>query len=101
MNWLKSIVCKWVRDDWNRAGANIAQHPEVVCSSDEDVDLEGGFHFSVMPARGGTIVQLRGYNRKHDRRERSTHVIPEGEDISTAIAYIVNMELLQGHPNDR
>lgn len=100
MNWLKNIVCKWVREDWNRAGREAV--PEVVCSSnDEEVDMEGGFHFSVLPARGGTVVQLRGYNRKYDRRERSTHVIPEGEDISTAIGYIVSMEILRGDISDR
>lgn len=102
MNWLKNIVCKWVRDDWDNAKRGNQATPEVaVCSSDEEVDMEGGFHFSVLPARGGTVVQLRGYNRKHDRRERSTHVVPEGEDISTAIGYIVSMEILRGDINDR
>lgn len=99
MNWIKNIVCKWVRDDWNNAKNQAS--PDLVCSSDDEIDMDNGFRFTVMPARGGTIVQLRGYSRKHDRRSQSTHVIPEGEDISTAIGYIVSMELLQGSPDDR
>lgn len=99
MNWFKNIVCKWVREDWNRAAKETV--PELVCSSDDEVDMDNGFRFTVMPARGGTIVQLRGYNRKHDRRSHSTHVIPEGEDIASSIGYIVSMELLQGSPDDR
>lgn len=101
MNWFKNLVCKWVREDWDNANRANQPSPELVCSSDDEIDMDSGFRFTVMPARGGTIVQLRGYNRKHDRRSYSTHVIPEGEDIASSIGYIVSMELLQGSPDDR
>jgi hypothetical protein len=55
----------------------------------------GGLSFNVMPAQGGTVVQIRTYNRKTDQDNLVTHVVPEGEDITTAIGHIVSMELLR------
>ena len=56
------------------------------------IDVEG-LNFNVMPAVGGTIVQLRKYDRKLDRNDNSTHVIPEGQDVAETIGKIVAMEL--------
>ena len=60
----------------------------------DGVNVEG-LTFNVMAAQGGTIVQVRYYDRKTDRSGSVTHVIPEGDDISTAIGHIVSMELLR------
>lgn len=56
------------------------------------IDVEG-LNFNVMPAVGGVIVQLRKYDRKADRNDNSTHIIPEGEDVAETIGKIVAMEL--------
>jgi hypothetical protein len=56
------------------------------------IDVEG-LNFNVMPAVGGVIVQLRQYDRKTDRNNNSTHIIPEGEDVAETIGKIVAMEL--------
>jgi hypothetical protein len=52
-----------------------------------------GLNFTVMPAQGGTIVQLRRYDRKNDRNDNATHIIPEGQDIAEHIGKIVSIEL--------
>lgn len=52
-----------------------------------------GLNFTVMPAQGGTIVQLRRYDRKNDRHDNATHIIPEGQDIAEHIGKIVALEL--------
>jgi hypothetical protein len=57
-----------------------------------DVD---GLRFTVMPARGGTIVQMRVYDRHKDENLTATYVIPDGEDIAKEIGDIVSMELLR------
>ena len=90
MKWLKKIVVKWVKDDWNSSRA-VAQDLAVGTRS---VDVEG-LSFNVMPAQGGTVVQIRHYDRKTDRNNNITHVIPDGEDISERIGQIVSMELLR------
>ena len=90
MKWLKRVVVKWVRDDWN-SSQPVAQDVIVGARS---VDVEG-LSFNVMPANGGTVVQIRYYDRKTDRNGNITHVIPEGEDIAERIGQIVSLELLR------
>ena len=60
----------------------------------EQADIEG-LRFTVMPARGGTIVQLRKYNDKRDENEYTTYVIPDGEDIPAEVGKIVGMEIMK------
>ena len=89
MNWLKKRIIKWVREDWYNS------QPVVdVAVGSRSVDVEG-LSFNVMPAQGGTVVQIRCYDRKTDRNNHITHVIPDGEDISERIGQIVSMELLR------
>lgn len=90
MKWLKRKIVGWVREDWY-ASQPVAESPIV---GSRAIDVEG-LSFNVMSAQGGTVVQIRSYDRKSDRNNNITHVIPDGEDISTAIGHIVSMELLR------
>jgi hypothetical protein len=91
MKWLKRMVVSWVRDDWY--DSQPVQSPDIIVGS-RSIDVEG-LSFSVMPAQGGTVVQIRNYDRKTDRNNTITHVIPEGEDIAERLGQIVSMELLR------
>jgi hypothetical protein len=66
----------------------------VRASGANAVDVDG-LSFNVMPATGGTVVQIRHYDRKTDRNNHVTHVIPDGEDIAERIGQIVSLELLR------
>lgn len=90
MKWLKRKIVAWVKEDW------YASQPVEVTQSvgARAIDVEG-LSFNVMSAQGGTVVQIRSYDRRTDRNNNITHVIPDGEDISTAIGHIVSMELLR------
>ena len=90
MKWLKRIVVKWVKDDWYNSQP-VAQDVPVGAKA---VDVEG-LSFNVMSAQGGTVVQIRHYDRRTDRNNNITHVIPDGEDIAERIGQIVSMELLR------
>ena len=90
MKWLKRIVVKWVKDDWDNSQP-VQISPSVGARA---VDVEG-LSFNVMPAQGGTVVQIRNYDRRTDRNNSTTHVIPDGEDVATAIGHIVSMEILR------
>ena len=60
-----------------------------------DVDIEG-MRFTVMVAEGGTIVQMRTYDRRKDESNNKTYVIPDTEqDIAHHIGQIVAMELIR------
>ena len=88
MKWLKRKLRQWIQEE------DIYPVVQDVSVGARAVDVEG-LSFNVMPAQGGTVVQIRQYDRKTDRNNNITHVIPDGEDIATRIGYIVSMELLR------
>lgn len=90
MKWLKRKIVAWVKEDWY----NSQPVAEVSPVGARAVDVEG-LSFNVMPAQGGTVVQIRHYDRKSDRNNCITHVIPEGEDIAERVGQIVSMEILR------
>jgi hypothetical protein len=92
MNWLKQKLRRWLQEEdcYSTVAAPISSNKLGVNS----VEVEG-LAFSVMSARGGTIVQIRHYDRKTDRVNYVTHVIPDGEDIANSLGHIVSMELLR------
>lgn len=69
--------------------------PNDIVARDDSIDMDNALRFSVLSAHGGTVVQIRHYDKKTDRNSNITHVIPDGEDISTAIGHIVSMEILR------
>lgn len=89
MNWLKRKMRRWLQEEDCYATAK-----PLAIARGNDIDMEG-LQFNVMPARGGTVVQIRQYDRKTDRSNNVTHVIPDGEDIAHAVGQIVSMELLR------
>jgi hypothetical protein len=67
----------------------------ITVRESETADIEG-MRFTVMPAEGGTIVQLRTYDRRKDESNMKTYVIPDTEsDVAHRIGQIVAMELLR------
>jgi len=90
MKWLKRIVVKWVKEDWY----NSQPVQDVVSVGARAIDVEG-LSFNVMSAQGGTVVQIRSYDRKTDRNNNITYVIPDGEDVAERLGQIVSMELLR------
>jgi hypothetical protein len=92
MKWLKRKIIAWVREDWYNDQPVELSPVQTPGARSVDVD---GLSFNVMPATGGTVVQIRHYDRKTDRNNNTTHVIPDGEDIAERIGQIVSMELLR------
>lgn len=87
MNWLRTKLHNFIFPQ------DAPMAPDRIMEKQE-ADIEG-LRFTVMPARGGTIVQLRNYDSKNDRHTYATYVIPDGEDISQEVGRIVSMELLK------
>jgi hypothetical protein len=85
LNWLGAGYMTVETDDYT-----IGEVGLTVAGPHIEID---GLTFNVMPAQGGTIIQLRRYNSKDDRNDSSTHVIPEGQDIAETIGKIVALEL--------
>lgn len=97
MSWFDTWFAKKSKQAWesSRKERNeIHVIPKDTITSSSDVDIEG-LRFSVMPATGGTIVQIKHYDRKQDRSNTITHVIPDGENIAERVGQIVSLELLR------
>ena len=51
--------------------------------------------FELSTAVGGRILNVRRYDRKTDRNDTTTYVIPSGEDIGARVAKILNLEMIK------
>lgn len=90
MKWLKRKITRWVREDWE----SMQPVMQDVAVGSRSIDIDG-LSFSVMSATGGTVVQIRSYDRKTDRNINNTYVIPDGENIAERVGQIVSMEILR------
>jgi hypothetical protein len=88
IDWLRKKLHNFIFPQDENMGNSISVHEK------HEADIEG-LRFTVMPARGGTIVQLRSYDSKRDQHEYATYVIPDGEDIAAEVGRIVSMELIR------
>lgn len=82
---------KWIWD-YNQDYSKVAVAGTIREGNEADIE---GMRFTVMPARGGTIIQMRVYDRKRDENNNTTYVIPEGEDIAQEVGRIVSLEMLK------
>lgn len=90
INWLRTRLHNFIFPQDSHA---IASKMSVRENDTPDID---GMRFTVMVAEGGTIVQMRTYDRRKDESNNKTYVIPETEqDIAHRIGQIVAMELIK------
>lgn len=89
INWLRTRLHNFIFPQDSLASNSIT----VRESHEADID---GMRFTVMVAEGGTIVQMRTYDRRKDENNHKTYVIPDSEsDIAHRIGQIVAMELIK------
>jgi hypothetical protein len=92
IEWLRNKLHNFIFPS-NRDGSISSKMASVRETHDADIE---GMRFTVMPAEGGTIVQMRTYDRRKDESNTKTYVIPEAEqDIAHRIGQIVAMELIR------
>jgi len=98
MNWLKRMVVKWVRDDWERAGQEqdcyATVSPKNMLST-RDVSSDPTLHFKIYNAIGGKVVEFSRYDRHKDRNFHDIYIIGKDEDFGTKIAKIAMLEVLK------
>ena len=91
INWLRTRLHNFIFPQDNHA--ILTKSVSVRENDTPDID---GMRFTVMVADGGTIVQMRTYDRRKDESNNKTYVIPESEqDIAHRIGQIVAMELIR------
>lgn len=92
INWLRRKLYDFLHPDEIRI-AEPNMRATVRENNEPDID---GMRFTVMVAEGGTIVQMRIYDRRKDESNNKTYVIPDTEqDIAYRIGQIVALELIK------
>ena len=105
MRWLKHLVCKWVREDWDNA-RSFSQEIEPVKGRGNGTlggtvrvsstyDDENVIRFTLYGATGGKIVEAMSYDKKNDRERIHRYVVSEEGNLSDTLAKIVTMESLR------
>ena len=98
MKWFDRWFAKKCKQAWESAREEQSVIKSVGIGrpiEDSSLNTDNSLRFNVLPAQGGTIIEVRHYDRKDDRQSTSTYVIPDADDLSTNIAHIVSMELMK------
>ena len=99
MNWLKRIIIKWVREDWNQSTIDLHIKETYVgnstIGSGRQVDSDPVLQFKIYDAIGGKVVEFSRYDRRTDRNDHCIYVIGKGEDFGDKIAKIATLETLK------
>lgn len=100
MNWLKRMVVKWVREDWDNARQEQDCFPTTKMSSNSivssrDVNSDPTLQFKVYNAIGGKVVEFSRYDRQKDRNFHDIYIIGKDEDFGEKIAKIAMLEVLK------
>jgi hypothetical protein len=110
MKWLDNWLYSKVRDMWDnkhryeeamnerdykRSRAlkmNTIGSAQVERGSPEGEDR---ISFELSTAIGGRIVNVRRYDNRKEQHNSTTYVIPNGEDVGSRVAKIINIELIK------
>lgn len=84
----KQKLREWLYNDSNEA-------PMAIDRDDgHDLREEQSINFSVIPAAGGRIVQVRVYDQRNDRHSNKLHIITPDENLAESLAQILQLEQL-------
>jgi len=101
MNWLKRMVCKWVREDWDNAKQeqDCYESPKLSrglnSTSTRDVNSDPTLQFKIYNAIGGKVVEFSRYDRQKDRHHHDIYIIGRDEDFGAKIAKIAMLESIK------
>jgi hypothetical protein len=101
MNFIKRMIVKWVREDWENAS-----QPQPDCYpttkntigigiSTRDVSSDPTLQFKIYNAIGGKVVEFSRYDRQKDRSFHDIYIISKEENFGEKIAKIAMLESLK------
>ena len=98
MNFLKRMVVKWVKEDWenqsiNRIYGNDSMRISAI-QSKTTPDCPS-INFQIYSATGGNVVEVQYYNETLDKSYKALHIIPSDQDLGEGISKIITIEMLK------
>jgi predicted phosphatase len=101
MKWFKRKVLQWLQEaqmeqlDDQPLNSRLVDMDSVEDDSGHKIDMGKSVRFSVLPARGGCVIEIKSWNQKDHEWDIIAHIIPEGEDIAHRVGQLVSMEFLR------
>ncbi len=83
----KQKLREWLYDDSNETPPHIER-------DENDLREEQAINFSIIPAAGGRIVQVRVYDHRKDHNVTKLHIITPEENLAESLAQILQIEQL-------
>lgn len=83
----KQKLREWLYDDSNVT-------PPRIERDENDLREEQAINFSIIPAAGGRIVQVRVYDHRKDHNVTKLHIITPEENLADSLAQILQIEQL-------
>jgi hypothetical protein len=83
----KQKLREWLYDDSNET-------PPTIERDENDLREEQAINFSIIPAAGGRIVQVRVYDQRKDHNVTKLHIITPEENLAESLAQILQIEHL-------
>lgn len=84
----KQKLREWLYDDSNE------KIPMAIDRDENDLREEQAINFSIIPAAGGRIVQVRVYDHRKDHNVTKLHIITPEENLADSLAQILQIEQL-------
>lgn len=95
MKWFNRWIARRVEAAMNES-RGVAISSAKIVSADAEVDLQSnGMRFHLYAAVGGTVIEVRQYDRKNDRTDHRLYIIPEGHDFNESLSQIVSIERIK------
>jgi hypothetical protein len=98
MNFIKRMIVKWVREDWDKASREqdcyVAVSPKNSISG-RDVNSDPTLQFKIYNAIGGKVVEFSRFDRQKDRHFHDIYIIGKEENFGEKIAKIAMLETLK------
>lgn len=90
MNFLKKLVIKWIREDWENQRLTNSRGIGVKASLvDDDLSSKNTASFKFHTAHGGTVAQVTWYDSTRDRYESEIYIIGEDKDMGQEVSSII------------
>jgi hypothetical protein len=83
----KQKLRNWLYDD-------SAEEAVAIDRDENDLREEQSINFSIIPAAGGRIVQVRVYDQRKDHNVTKLHIITPDENLAEALAHILQIEVI-------
>ena len=93
MNWLKRKLRNWIFDE--SSSRNTIKAARAIEIDTSNGLSSRGMNFTFYTANGGSIVEIRNYDRKSDENRYTLHIIASDEDLGQQLAQIITFEMLK------